>query len=160
MEPELEARFCELYQRYYFYIFKRTLLLVRAESAARDLTDEVFYKVVCELERGNRKVLDIRYLARMATNLCLDELRRQSARKMIELQDELLYLDHTAETEAGLERGISLRRLFERLPPKLRAIAVYRLVDGYSLEEMVALCGLPKRTLQRRLRRILAILQA
>jgi RNA polymerase sigma-70 factor (ECF subfamily) len=159
MEPELEEKFCELYQSYYFHVLKRTLVLVRAESTARDLTDEVFYKVVCELEKGNRKVLAIRYLTRMATNLCLDELRRQGARKMIELKDEVLCLDHVVGAGAGIERSISLHRLFEQIPPKLREIAIYRLVDGYSLDEIVELSNLSKRTLQRRLRKVLEFLR-
>lgn len=151
MDPDLREQFCELYRRYYFYAFKRTLAFVKSESTARDITDEVFFKVVLELERGNRNVLNTRYLARMTTNLCIDRLRRQQSNMTVEFNDELV-----AGGWAGSEVTVDLRKLFESIPASLFEIAVYRLVDGYSLDEIAGLTGISKRTLQRKLGKLAA----
>ncbi len=154
MDDELASQFCVLYEKWYFHVCKRAYYFFGNEEVSRDVAQEVFYKVVVELEKGNRRVLDIRYLTRIATNLCIDRLRREGRQSPLLLDQALLETLGESDGVSRLHAAIQLRALLERLPAALRELAVYRLVDGYSLDEMVELTGTPKRTLRRKLDKI------
>jgi len=90
MDDELASQFCVLYEKWYFHVCKRAYYFFGNEEVSRDVAQEVFYKVVVELEKGNRRVLDIRYLTRIATNLCIDRLRREGRQSPLLLDQALL----------------------------------------------------------------------
>jgi RNA polymerase sigma-70 factor (ECF subfamily) len=158
MNDETRKQFCDLYQNYHFYIFKRLQYFVGGQELARDLTQEVFYKVVVELEKGNREVLNIRYLTRLATNLCIDHLRK--ARFEVPVDTAWLNGTSAGDSPAQADRMLLVHQMLGRLSRANREIAIYRLVDGYGLDEISAITRIPKRSLQRRLDRIKKRLRA
>jgi RNA polymerase sigma-70 factor (ECF subfamily) len=151
LDDQTRKRFCDLYRNYKFYIHKRLLYLLGDEEQAREMTQEVFFKVVVELEKGNREVLNIRYLTRMATNQCIDQLRRTGAHPQVPIDAEWLGSVLGRDDRVRVDQMVLVHQMLGRLPRALRAIAVYRLVDGYGLDEIAAITGIPVRTLQRKL---------
>jgi RNA polymerase sigma-70 factor (ECF subfamily) len=148
MDPGAERQFCELYRKYYFYIYKRAFYFFYNREISRDIAQEVFYKVVMALEKGNQEVLKIGYLTRLATNLCIDHLRKRSP-----VPSDPGELDKLSSFngQGYADDVVHMHKLLRSLPRSLREIAVYRLVDGFSLDEIVKITGIPKRTLQRKL---------
>ena len=160
MNSETRQQFCDLYQNFQFYVFRRLLYFVGDQELARDLSQEVFYKVVVELEKGNREVLNIRYLTRLATNLCIDHLRRAGTRLEVPVDGAWLNGSAAGGSPARVDRMLLVHQMLRRLSRADREIAVYRLVDGFGLDEISAITGIPKRSLQRRLERIIRRLRA
>jgi len=154
MEKDVERQFCELYRNYYFYIYKRAFYFFYDKEVSRDITQEVFYKVVAALEKGNLEVLKINYLTRLATNLCIDRLRKQKSGPPIHSDLGVLDRARAFNGQSHADNVIHLHQLLGTLPRSLREIAIYRLVDGYRLDEIAEITGLPKRTLQRKLDKI------
>jgi RNA polymerase sigma-70 factor, ECF subfamily len=158
--------FGDIYREQHFYVLRRLQLMLCDRETASDLAQEVFYKVFTALEQGNREVLHVGYVVRMATNLCIDHLRQHKSRQVVSIDAELLPPAGAYESYNGWpqpDRDVLLQELLAALPASLREIAVYRLVDGFELDEIAALLHIPRRTLQRRLdrirRRLLAVLR-
>ena len=146
MDENTKKRFCELYRKYYFYIYKRAFYFF--------YNQEVFYKVVVALEKGNREVLKIGYLTRLATNLCIDHLRKEGARPPVSADPVVLDRAQAVNGQSHANGVMRIRKFLRTLPRSLREIAVYRLFDGHGLDEIAEITGMAKRTLQRRLDKI------
>ena len=150
MDAETKARLVDLYRDNYFYIYKKALIFFREPELAQDVAQDVFAKVVSELAKGNRKVLNLPYLVTIATRTCIDRARAERVRGPVNPADP----DQIANGKPDAAVSVLLAQLVHKLPSSLREIAVYKYVDGLSLDEMVGLTGLSKRTLQRRIRKI------
>jgi RNA polymerase sigma-70 factor (ECF subfamily) len=154
MDKGAERQFCELYRKYYFYIYKRAFYFFYNREISHDIAQEVFYKVVVALEKGNREVLKIAYLTRLATNLCIDRLRKEGARPPVSSDPAALDRASAVDGQSHAHGIMRIREVLRTLPRSLREIAAYRLLDGHGLGEIAEITGIPKRTLQRRLDKI------
>lgn len=154
MDQGAEKQFCELYRKYYFYIYKRAFYFFYNREISHDIAQEVFYKVVVALEKGNQEVLKIAYLTRLATNLCIDHLRKEGTRPPVSSDPVVLDKAGAVNGQSQVNGIMQIREVLQRLPRSLREIAVYRLLDGHGLGEIAEITGMPKRTLQRRLNQI------
>ena len=154
MDEQTHELFCDTYREQYFYVLRRAQAMLGDREIANDLAQDVFYKAILALERGNREVLQAGYLMRMATNLCIDHLRGRKSRQTVLLDDELLGVGGAHDGWPSADRQVLFHELLTALPASLREIAVYRLVDGSELDEIASLMRIPRRTLQRRLDRI------
>ena len=159
MDADRRARFCDLYRAHYFHVHRKAWFYVGDVTLAHDIAQEVFFKAWAALDAGNEQVLERRYLLRIATNHCIDHVRARRGRESVPFDELALtlldspLLEGRADAAGGAERTVYAREIFERLPRKLQPLAVYRFVEGYGLDEIVALTGLSRRTVQRRLDR-------
>jgi len=150
MDKRTHARVVALYEEHQQYLYHKVMIIFNNSAAAQDIVQEVFIKVMDQLSQGNEHVFERRYLVRMATNLCIDRLRSRKIRSEYPHEgiEELFHWNH------DLSAGVLIRQILEKIPARLREIAVYHLIDGYAEDEIVALTGLAKRTLQRRIHKI------
>jgi RNA polymerase sigma-70 factor (ECF subfamily) len=148
----------ELYQRYGPMVMRRCRQLLKDEDQALDVTQDVFVRV---LQRRDR--LDLRspssLLYRIATNLCLNQLRHR--RRYPETSDErLLYRLADADDQ---EERVALRsvlfRLFREHPESTRTMAVLHYLDGMTLEETASEVGMSVSGVRKRLRSLRATLE-
>ena len=141
----------QFYTKYGPMVLRRCRTLLRNEEQALDAMQEVFVKVLKKAE-----VLDDRapssLLYTIATNTCLNELRRNSGRFVNDGNDLL-------ESIAGWDRheeltitGHFLDRLFEGEKETTRTMAVLHYVDGYTLEETASIVGMSVSGVRKRLR--------
>jgi len=115
---------------------------------AYDLTQETFLRAYSALPKIRGELRVGPWLYRIATNLCMDQLRR---RKLIrwEQLDNLLAVFHPRQAAKDSPERETLRqesrelvhRVLDKLPPKYRACLVLREYQGMSCEEIAVVLG-------------------
>src|SRR3954453_11347331 len=141
---DLEHLFREHWPRAY----RAARLVTGDAAAAEDIAQEAFLAAVRNLDRFDRRRPFGPWLHRIVVNRAIDWTRARKLRAEIELVDGL-----PAPPEPELD-GSPLRRIAD-LPPEQRAIVVLRHVLEYTPGEIAELLGLPRGTVNSRLRRAL-----
>jgi RNA polymerase sigma-70 factor, ECF subfamily len=148
-----ESAVAEVYRQYAAAVWRRCRRILRDEQLAFDLTQEVFLRCLRHHSglRPGRELLA--WLYKVATNLCLNELRdararhpddaETAARADIEIP--------TNETESA-DRQLTLQ-ILRGLDRQTQELAIYVLVDGMTHAEAASVAGVSERTVRYRLDR-------
>jgi RNA polymerase sigma-70 factor (ECF subfamily) len=140
----------DAFQRYAPAVYARCVHLLRSRDAARDVTQEVFVR--CMRERGalrpGRELLA--WLYRVATNLCLNQLRAGRLRAAGPLDEA-----QASAEPPGPNRHLAARAL-AGLDERTQAIAIYVIVDGMTHAEAAEVAGVTDRTVRNCLARFRA----
>jgi RNA polymerase sigma-70 factor (ECF subfamily) len=143
-DAAFQAIFSEFQDRIYNCVYR---LMGNAEDA-NDLTQETFLRAYSALPKiqGELKVVPWLYL--IATNLCMDQLRR---RKLIRWEPWDLFTSifhprqvarDNPEHDAVLsESRAQVQVVLEKLSPKYRMCLVLREYDGLSCQEIADIMG-------------------
>jgi RNA polymerase sigma-70 factor, ECF subfamily len=167
------SAFASLVRRHKTAIYNFTLRMVRSSSAAEDLTQDTFLKVVQSAGEFKHEARFYTWVYSIARNLCIDHLRKMSLRQHPSLDqpsaqspDGPTLLERTAgpgpsaERKAiGAEMGERITRCVEALPQEQREAFLLREVGNLSIKEMAAIVGVPEGTIKSRLRYALERLQ-
>ncbi|HEX8982578.1 MAG TPA: sigma-70 family RNA polymerase sigma factor [Ktedonobacterales bacterium] len=147
------------YQRHEGAIFGYLWRICSDEQTANDLTQGVFFRAWKQFERLRGYERPDAWLFRVATNLALNERRRQrTAGPTLSLVgSERAGGDHAAQ----LAERAALRTALESLPAKQRAAFILRESYGHSCDEIADILGLTpaaaKMTLSRARQRLRAL---
>lgn len=141
----------QFYTKYGPMVLRRCRFLLKNEEQALDAMQEVFVKVLQKAE-----VLDERapssLLYTIATNICLNELRKHSGR-FVNDGNEILEMIAGWDDHAELVlTGHFLEQLFEGEKATTKTMAVLHYVDGYTLEETAAVMEMSVSGVRKRLR--------
>jgi len=135
-------------------VFRRCRQLLRDDDAAMDVAQDVFVQLL-----RRRESLHEQYpsslLYRIATNLSLNRIRDRA--RDPDLPGDTL-LDRVARHE-DRDAPLLLERLFGRHPESTRTMAVLHYVDGMTLDQVAAECGLSVSGVRKRLRGLKATLK-
>lgn len=157
--PNAAENFEAFYQRHEGAIFGYLWRVCGDEQAANDLTQEVFFRAWRQFEQLRSYERPDAWLFRVATNLALNERRRQrTAGPTLSLVgSERSGGDHAEQ----LAERAALRTALESLPAKQRAAFILRETYGHSCEEIAEILGLSqaaaKMTLSRARQRLRAL---
>jgi RNA polymerase sigma-70 factor (ECF subfamily) len=165
--PVDEAEFTALVDAHYRRVYSLVYRMVRNESDAADLTQETFVRVHRALPRLRETAAKSAWIRRIATNLCLDFLRRRNAAPAIssldarpsEESDTLLswdIADPSGEPDrlfSNQERLAVLHRAIESLPDDYRVVIVMHHIEELRVEEIADAMGVPTGTIKSRLSR-------
>lgn len=141
------------YRRYGPMVLRRCRFILKNEEKAQDAMQEVFVNLL-----KHRQQLSHSYpsslLYRMATNVCLNQIRYERRRPQSR-NDSLLDLiaDHSEVEERVAASGI-LDKLFRREKESTRTIAMLHLVDGLTLEETAREVSMSVSGVRKRLRQL------
>ena len=151
MSPAREADpLADLYRTYGPVIYARCRRLLGEPAAAEDATQETFLRVLRHLEATPGRDEALRWIYRIATNYCLNELRDQKKRpEPAEYLPEIVEDGRPGE-ELLADRDLAAR-LVARAPEKLRTVAWLRFVDGLEQVEIAEVLGISRRTVINRL---------
>lgn len=138
----------ELYGAYGAVIYWRCHRLLGDPAAAEDATQETFLRVHKHLDRAPDDDAAIRWIFRIATNYCLNEIRDR--RRRPELRAEPPERVHPSCAELVADRDL-VTRIIDGAPEKLRDIAWLHLVDGIEQAEVARILGISRRTVINRL---------
>jgi RNA polymerase sigma-70 factor (ECF subfamily) len=119
---------------------------------ARDATQEVFVKVLASRRTLPRGDEGLRYLYRVATNHCLNQLRDGRVRQRA-ASDLSTHVGDRAAEPAYVERQF-IEKLLEQSPRRDLEIAVLHWLDGMTQVEIAATLGMSRRGVYSRLKRV------
>ncbi|MHB8419464.1 MAG: RNA polymerase sigma factor [Myxococcales bacterium] len=147
-----EDRLPELYRRYGPAIYQRCRRLLRDSAMAEDATQETFLRVHKNLERVPGDADALRWIYRVATNYCLNELRNQRNRPR-PADDEGGPLPEASDGdfERLLLDSHAARRILGALPEKIAAVAALHYLEGLDQGEVAGVLGVSRRTVVYRL---------
>ncbi len=140
---DLEA----LFRLHWPRAFRAAFLVVHDAAAAEDIAQESFLAAVRALDRFDRRRPFGPWLHRIVVNRAIDWTRARQLRGEIELLDIV-----AAPPEPEPLDGTLLASL-AALPPEHRAVIVLRHLLEYTPGEIAELLGLPRGTVNSRLRR-------
>lgn len=102
------ARFEALFTRHYPLVYRILFSLLRSREAAEDMAQEVFLRFhrQSSLLRGRDDHESARWLARVATNVGLNELRRHRRQTARERAETALQAPHALGRELGADPAI------------------------------------------------------
>jgi RNA polymerase sigma-70 factor (ECF subfamily) len=146
---ETDGRLTALYREYGPAIYWRCLKLLGDQAAAEDATQETFLRVHRHLDEGSDPDEPFRWIWRIATNLCLNEMRNRKRRP--EPKAELPDLPLGTEPETAFANRDLVKRFIPLVDGKLRAVAWVHYVDGLEHVEAGKLLGISRKTVASRL---------
>ena len=140
---DLEA----LFRLHWPRAIRAAFLVVHDAAAAEDIAQESFLAAVRALDRFDRRRPFGPWLHRIVVNRAIDWSRARQLRGETEL------LDIVAAPLEPERLGESLLASLAALPPEHRAVIVLRHLLEYTPGEIAELLGLPRGTVNSRLRR-------
>jgi RNA polymerase sigma-70 factor (ECF subfamily) len=127
--------------------YRAAYLVVHDAAAAEDIAQEAFLAAIRTLDRFDRRRPFGPWLHRIVINRAIDWTRARQLRAEAELPDRL----EAPEPAPSLDG--SLLRALAGLPPDHRAVIVLRHLLEYTPGEIAEVLGLPRGTVNSRLRR-------
>lgn len=143
-----EDRIEILYRQYGPAIYARCRRLLGSDVLAEDAVQEVFIRVYRNLDRAPDGPTAKLWIYRVATNLCLDQLR---ARARSRLSENPFPSSGHRSVEDALEDRVLATQLVDHASKRVRAAVWAHYVDGLELSEVARLLGVTRRTVENHL---------
>ena len=144
--PDLEALFREHWPRAH----RAAYLVVQDAAAAEDIAQEAFLAAIRSLDRFDRRRPFGPWLHRIVVNRAIDWSRARALRREA---GEAGLQNVAATTAPDNPHALSLADALAELSPEHRAVIVLRHLLDYTPGEIADLTGLPRGTVNSRLRR-------
>lgn len=160
-----EAAYAKLMKKYWKAVYHTLLKMIRNTDDAEDLTIEAFAKAFKNLHRFEQKFTFSTWLFRIATNNCIDFIRKKKLETMsinttftddngdsidIDIKDTNLDPQEEAINEQKKEL---IRNIVALLPPKYQRLVELRYFEELSYEEIAAEIEAPLGTVKAQLHR-------
>ena len=139
-----------LYEAHGFHIHQKCKRILHDEEEAYDTCQEAFLRLV-ESKKPLSQQDALPWLYRVATNLCIDKLRKHKHVKVPLRLDELT---GTHSDEVRYIHRDQVQKLWRVLDAEERMLLLLRHVDELSLEEMEEVCGNTRKTISKKLARL------
>jgi RNA polymerase sigma-70 factor (ECF subfamily) len=148
-----QAAFQELFRKYSPRVLQYARRFVGSDAQAEELTQDVFVQVFRFRQRYRPRSRLATWVFTIATNLCLNELRRPERQLRVDLWDRRDAEDREGpplpDTQAlTAEEGAATRELarhleaaVDRLPEKQRAALLLSRVDGLAYRDVAEALG-------------------
>jgi len=167
-----EAAFAELVKRYQSAVWAVVHRTLRNSRDNEDAVQEVFLRAFTALQNFDLKYPFGPWIMRIATNYCIDQLRRKKGRKTqlwSELREHdqerlLADLSHDSNLESGIAEGTAnyvkvAQALLEGLNPKYRVAFILRELDEKPYDDVARCLGTSEVAARVRVSRARAELQ-
>lgn len=164
-----QQAYAELMNRYREPVYFMVLRMTGSPADAEDLTIEAFGKAFKNLENYSSKFAFSTWLFRIASNNCIDYLRKRSRSDIFdddlgEVSDyhkqNLLSQDSTPEEEMLRKELLrKIRVVVDKLKPHYRKLVELRYYKEYSYEEIATQLELPLGTVKAQLFRAREFMQ-
>jgi RNA polymerase sigma-70 factor (ECF subfamily) len=151
-----ETALAALYRKYAPAIYAHCRRMLQSQAAARDATQEAFVRV---LTRGPLFPNDedaLRYLYRVSTNVCLNQIREVKVHTRAAASLRLRPTSSGSMERRHVDRDFVIAVL-DRCGEAGASVAVMHYVDGMSQVEIAESLGITRRTVFNRLRKIARI---
>lgn len=162
------AAYGELVSRYQDRIYGLACKMLTAPEDARDAAQEIFIRVYKSLPGFDWRSSFATWLYRIATNVCLDFLRRRSRdqKRNLPLEEGRIkqdsFRDNTPgpeETFLEKEKAKMLRQAVDALPDGYRVVLVLHHYQGLSYRQVAQAVSLTEKTVATRIHRAKKLLR-
>lgn len=136
--------FEQLFQRHQDRIYSVAIRMMNNPEDALDITQEIFLRAYQKIGKFKFTSAFSTWLYKLATNLCIDELRkRKRSTDTVPLEEAVSKADiNTPEDNAILkDRESQIWKAINSLKDKERAIIVLRDIEGLSYKEISEVFG-------------------
>ncbi len=154
-------------EAYQDQVFTLAFRLLSDPVEAEDAVQETFLRVYTHLPRYDWKFKFTTWLYRIATNICIDHLRRRRPESSLDCEAEgcdggvaLFLRDRLAAGDPTPEQAMmrsetcnEVQRALADLPPLYRTVLVLRYIQELSLQEISDILHIPITTVKTRIHR-------
>jgi RNA polymerase sigma factor (sigma-70 family) len=151
--------YSRLMEKYREAIYNLIYRMIHDKSEVNDLTQETFVKAFSSLESFNHLYAFSTWLYKIASNTCIDYLRKKKLQTFSINQsfdsegDEYSYElpDRTFEPDRGIitdQRKLLVQAAIDSLPYKYRMVIVLRHVEEKNYDEIAEILNLPLGTVK------------
>jgi RNA polymerase sigma-70 factor (ECF subfamily) len=159
-----QQAFAELVALYQDKLYHMAFRMLGNRQEAEDVTQEAFLRVYRNLDRFDEGQKFSTWIYRIATNLCIDRLRKRKQTFSLDAEsteheglDGYAVIpsdDRTPESEMLLtETQRIVREAIETLPAKYKSVMVLRYLLDLSLQEIGEVLDMPVTTVKTRVHR-------
>lgn len=159
-----QRAFAELVEMYQDKLYHMAYRMLYNRQEAEDVVQEVFLRVYRNLERYDDTMKFSTWIYRIATNLCIDRLRKRKAVYSLDAESSehegldgyaMIPSDNrTPESELLLsDTQRIIHQAIETLPAKYKSVMVLRYLEELSLQEIGDVLGMPVTTVKTRVHR-------
>jgi RNA polymerase sigma-70 factor (ECF subfamily) len=148
--------FAALVQRYSPRLLAVAQRLLGSREDAEDAVQRAFLNCFTSARSYRPDWAVSTWLYRIATNICVDELRRRKSRAALHLDAPLFRRTPPAPQAIRLD----LQRALERVPREARVLLALRYVDGLTYDELARVRGISVNTVKSQLARGKVILRS
>lgn len=156
--------FSELVELYQHKIFHMSYRMLGNRTEAEDVGQETFLRVYANLSRYDESHKFSTWIYRIATNLCIDRLRKRRATfsldqevagtEGLDLYSQIPDKQKTPEAEVvTLELQREVQQAMDQLPVTYKTIMILRYIEDLSLQEISEIVSLPVTTIKTRIHR-------
>jgi RNA polymerase sigma-70 factor, ECF subfamily len=151
--------FAELIKRYRPAVYRVVLRTLGNTAESEDAVQEVFIRTMTSLSKYNRRYPFAPWILKIATNYCIDQIRRRKARKytlwcdLSEAEERKAIWNMSSQPPAQKITQVDphgylevAQSLLNRLKPRRRMAFVLREIEGRPYEEVAAILGVPETT--------------
>ncbi len=148
--------FSIVFKKYFGKVYHFVLSMVKQPSVAEDLSQDIFVKLWVRRRKLSEITSIDNYLFIVARNRTLDYLRSASRKKeCVNLSDEVLLsmASHDSSYDRIDDKSLidAVRMAINSLPPKRRDIFMMSRFDGLTNDEIAALMGITRKTVENQL---------
>ena len=138
----------QLVDRYKHALFHHCFAIVRDEDIAKDIAQEIFVKAYFQLLHYNNTYKFGTWLFKIATNLALDQLRRQKRQKLVSLDAITFEVVDKRASPHTLALFRELQNAIADLPPNYRSAISLYYWEGKSYSEVAYAMDVPEGTVK------------
>lgn len=143
--------FNDIVNKYESMVAKIIIPMVGNSYDADDIGQETFIRLYKSLDKFKGESQLSTYLARIAINLSLNEIKKRTLHRNQTIDNNLVL--QNVENERSKDITDMVNTSLEALDPKFRSVIVLRHVQGFSTKETAAILNLPLGTVLSRLSR-------
>jgi len=132
--------FGQLYESYFAPIFRYIYLKVVDKEVAKDLTQTVFLKVFCSLNRYEEKNKNpLSYFFTVAKNTIIDYWKKKKEKRLNELNLSLNFNNNFLEIENKIDNEKMIFRAIKQLTEEQQEVIILKFIVGLTNKEIAHL---------------------
>lgn len=159
-----QRAFAELVDIYQDKLYHMAYRMLNNRQEAEDVVQDTFLRVYKNLDRYDDTLKFSTWIYRIATNLCIDRLRRRKPTYSLDAESNdyegldgysmLPSDERTPESELVLsDTQRIIHEAIDSLPPKYKSVMILRYIRDLSLQEVGDILGMPVTTIKTRVHR-------
>ncbi|XXM71598.1 RNA polymerase sigma factor SigW [Lysinibacillus sphaericus] len=159
-----QSAFAELVELYRDKVFQICFRMLGNRHEAEDIAQEAFIRAYVNIETFNQKRKFSTWLFRIATNLCIDRIRKKKPDYYLDAEvagtDGLtMYSQVAADVQMpedeveNMELQETIQKEISKLPEKYRSVIVLKYIEELPLQEISEILDMPLGTVKTRVHR-------